>query len=133
LLDNMETSRDYAEEKAESGDYYLLNQFANEDNYRAHYLGTGPEIWRDSKGAVTHFVSAMGTTGTIMGCSRFLKEQNPEIQIIGCQPIEGASIPGIRRWPEAYLPKIFDPSRVDRIIDIDQNDAREMTRQLARK
>ncbi|MGO1520069.1 MAG: cysteine synthase CysM [Sphingobacterium sp.] len=133
LLDNMEVSRDYAEEKAESGEYYLLNQFANEDNYRAHYRGTGPEIWRDSKGTITHFVSAMGTTGTIMGCSRFLKEQNPEIQIVGCQPIEGASIPGIRRWPEAYLPKIFDPSRVDRIIDIDQRDAKEMSRQLARK
>ncbi|MGO1597774.1 MAG: cysteine synthase CysM [Sphingobacterium sp.] len=133
LLDNMEVSRDYAEEKAESGEYYLLNQFANEDNYRAHYRGTGPEIWRDSKGTITHFVSAMGTTGTIMGCSRFLKEQNPEIQIVGCQPIEGASIPGIRRWPKAYLPKIFDPSRVDRIIDIDQRDAKEMSRQLARK
>lgn len=133
LLDNMESSRDYAESKASNSDYFLLNQFANQDNYKAHYEGTAPEIWRDTRGKITHFVSAMGTTGTIMGCSRFLKEKNPDIQIIGCQPTEGSSIPGIRRWPEPYLPKIFDPSRVDRIMDIDQANAKERTKQLARK
>jgi cysteine synthase B len=127
----MEACRDYAEEKAATGDYFLLNQFANPDNYLAHYKSTGPEVWRDTGGAVTHFVSAMGTTGTIMGTSFFLKEQNPAIQIVGCQPTEEASIPGIRRWPPAYLPKIFDPSRVDRIMDISQQEATEMTRRLA--
>jgi cysteine synthase B len=131
LLDGMEACRDYAEEKAATGDYFLLNQFANPDNYLAHYKTTGPEVWRDTGGAVTHFVSAMGTTGTIMGTSLFLKEQNPAIQIVGCQPTEEASIPGIRRWPPAYLPKIFDPSRVDRIMDISQQEATEMTRRLA--
>jgi cysteine synthase B len=131
LLDGMEACRDYAEEKAATGDYFLLNQFANPDNYLAHYKSTGPEVWRDTGGAVTHFVSAMGTTGTIMGTSFFLKEQNPAIQIVGCQPTEEASIPGIRRWPPAYLPKIFDPSRVDRIMDISQQEATEMTRRLA--
>lgn len=133
LLDDMEVSRDYAEDKAKSGDYFLLNQFGNEDNYKAHYRGTAPEIWRDTEGKITHFVSAMGTTGTIMGCSRFLKNQNSEVEIIGCQPTEGSSIPGIRRWPEAYLPKIFEPSRIDRIIDVDQQDAKIMTQQLARQ
>lgn len=133
LLDDMEVSRDYAEDKAKSGDYFLLNQFGNEDNYKAHYRGTAPEIWRDTEGKITHFVSAMGTTGTIMGCSRFLKDQNSEVEIIGCQPTEGSSIPGIRRWPEAYLPKIFEPSRIDRIIDVDQKDAKIMTQQLARQ
>src|SRR5690606_2960981 len=133
LLDDMEVSRDYAEDKAKSGDYFLLNQFGNEDNYKAHYRGTAPEIWRDTEGKITHFVSAMGTTGTIMGCSRFLKDQNSEVEIIGCQPTEGSSIPGIRRWPEAYLPKIFEPSRIDRIIDVDQQDAKIMTQQLARQ
>src|SRR5690606_18404203 len=133
LLDDMEVSRDYAEDKAKSGDYVLLNQFGNEDNYKAHYRGTAPEIWRDTEGKITHFVSAMGTTGTIMGCSRFLKDQNSEVEIIGCQPTEGSSIPGIRRWPEAYLPKIFEPSRIDRIIDVDQQDAKIMTQQLARQ
>lgn len=133
LLDDMEVSRDYAEDKAKSGDYFLLNQFGNEDNYKAHYRGTAPEIWRDTEGQITHFVSAMGTTGTIMGCSRFLKDQNSEIEIIGCQPTDGSSIPGIRRWPEAYLPKIFEPSRIDRTIDVDQQDAKIMTQQLARQ
>ena len=133
LLDNMEVSRDYAEEKAATGAYYILNQFANPDNYKAHIKTTGPEIWRDTEGKITHFVSAMGTTGTIMGCSMYLKEQNPEIQIVGCQPTPDSSIPGIRRWPEEYLPKIFDPARVDSVIDIDQADATSRTRELARK
>jgi cysteine synthase B len=132
LLDGIEACRDYAEEKAQSPEYYLLNQFANSDNYMAHYKTTGPEIWRDTDGQITHFVSAMGTTGTIMGTSRFLKEKNADIQIVGCQPSEGSSIPGIRRWPEAYLPKIFDPSRVDRTMDISEADATEMARQLAK-
>jgi S-sulfo-L-cysteine synthase (O-acetyl-L-serine-dependent) len=110
-----------------------LNQFANPDNYKAHYKTTGPEIWSDTNGEVTHFVSAMGTTGTIMGTSMYLKELNPHIQIIGCQPTEEASIPGIRRWPAAYLPKIFDASRVDRIMDISQQEAIEMTRRLAKE
>lgn len=133
LLDSMEASRDYAEEKAATGEYYILNQFSNPDNYEAHVKTTGPEIWRDTDGKITHFVSAMGTTGTIMGCSIFLKQQNPEIQIVGCQPTEESSIPGIRRWPKEYLPKIFDPSRVDRVIDIDQKDATQKARELARK
>lgn len=130
LLDSIEICRDYAEEKAGQG-YYLLNQFANPDNYMAHYKTTGPEIWRDTNAGITHFVSSMGTTGTIMGCSRFLKEQNAGIQIVGCQPTEESSIPGIRRWPAAYLPKIFDPSRVDRIMDVSQAEATAMTRRLA--
>lgn len=133
LLDNMETCRDYAEEKAASGDYFILNQFANPDNYKAHIKSTGPEIWRDTEGKITHFVSAMGTTGTIMGCSMFLKDKNPSIQIVGCQPTEESSIPGIRRWPAAYLPKIFDASRVDRVIDIAQQDAVKRTRELVRQ
>ncbi|PWG79807.1 cysteine synthase CysM [Pararcticibacter amylolyticus] len=132
LMDNMEVCRDYAEEKGATSEYFLLNQFANPDNYLAHYRTTAPEIWRDTEGTITHFVSAMGTTGTIMGNSMYLKEQNPAIQIVGCQPTEESSIPGIRRWPEEYLPKIFDPSRVDRVIDISQQDATEMTRKLAR-
>jgi cysteine synthase B len=133
LLDSIEICRDYAEEKGVKKGFFLLNQFANPDNYKAHYLTTGPEIWKDSQGQITHFVSAMGTTGTIMGCSRFLKEQNEAIQIIGCQPTEEASIPGIRRWPEAYLPKIFEPARVDRIMDISQQDAVDTTRRLAKE
>jgi len=134
LLDNMEVCRDYAEEKAAGGDYYMLNQFANPDNYMAHYETTGPEIWRDTEGAVTHFVSAMGTTGTIMGTSMFVKEKNPDIQIVGCQPTEGGGcIPGIRRWSPAYLPKIFDGKRVDRLMDISQQEATSMARQLARE
>jgi len=133
LLEGIEACRDYAEEKGATGDYFLLNQFANADNYMAHYHTTGPEIWRDTNQSITHFVSAMGTTGTIMGCSKFLKEVNPDIQIVGCQPTEGSSIPGIRRWPEAYLPKIFDPRRVDRVMDIAEDDAVKMTRKMARE
>ena len=133
LLDTIEKCRDYSEEKASSGKFYMLNQFANPDNPLAHYETTGPEIWRDTEQKITHFVSAMGTTGTIMGCSRFLKEKNPAIQIVGCQPTEGASIAGIRRWPKEYLPKIFDPAGVDRIMDISQNEAEETTRRLAKE
>jgi cysteine synthase B len=133
LLESIEICRDYAEEKSATGEFHSLNQFANPDNYEAHYKTTGPEIWRDTNGGITHFVSAMGTTGTIMGCSRFFKEKNPNIQIIGCQPTEESSIPGIRRWPTEYLPKIFEPSRVDRIMDVSQADATETTRKLARE
>lgn len=132
LLESMEICRDYAEEKAAKEGVFILNQFANPDNYLAHVKTTGPEIWRDTKGQITHFVSAMGTTGTIMGTSMYLKDMNPEIQIIGCQPTETSSIPGIRRWPAAYLPKIFDPTRVDRVIDIDEKDAIRRSRELAR-
>ncbi|MEM9719258.1 MAG: cysteine synthase CysM [Bacteroidota bacterium] len=128
---SMEYARDYAEEKAQHAGYIMLNQFANPDNYGMHYRSTGPEIWRDTGGQVTHFVSAMGTTGTIMGVSRYLKEQNPNIQIVGTQPMEGSRIPGIRRWPEAYLPKIFDRNRVDQIIDVSQDEAQHMARRLA--
>jgi len=133
LLESIEICRDYAEEKAATGEFYMLNQFANPDNYKAHYKTTGPEIWKDTDGGITHFVSSMGTTGTIMGCSRFFKEQNQSINIIGCQPTEESSIPGIRRWPAEYLPKIFEPSRVDRIMDVTQAEATEMTRKLARE
>ncbi|NQX38067.1 cysteine synthase B [Pedobacter steynii] len=132
LLESIEVCRDYAEEKGTHEGYFLLNQFANPDNYLAHYKTTGPEIWRDTDQKITHFVSSMGTTGSIMGNSMFLKEQNPEIQIIGCQPTEESSIPGIRRWPIEYLPKIFDPSRVDRVMDVSQKEATEMTRKLAK-
>jgi cysteine synthase B len=132
LLEGIELCRDYAEEKGATGEYFLLNQFANPDNYLAHYKTTGPEIWRDTEGQITHFVSSMGTTGTIMGCSRFFKEKNPDIQIIGCQPTEGSSIPGIRRWPIEYLPKIFEPERVDRTIDVSEAEATAMTRKLAK-
>lgn len=133
LLEGIEKCRDYAEAKAASGSHFILNQFANPDNYLAHYKTTGPEIVRDTDGAVTHFVSSMGTTGTIMGTSMFLKEMNPAIQIVGCQPTEESSIPGIRRWPVEYLPKIYDPSRVDRIIDVSQQDATLMARRLAKE
>jgi cysteine synthase B len=132
LLDSIEKCRDYAEEKAAAGHAIILNQFSNPDNYKAHYKTTGPEIWRDTNQTITHFVSSMGTTGTIMGCSMFFKEKNPDIQIVGCQPTEESSIPGIRRWPKEYLPKIFDPSRVDRIIDVSQQDATFTARQLAK-
>lgn len=132
LLENIEKCRDYAEEQAKTDEYFLLDQFANPDNYLAHYKTTGPEIWQDTDQKVTHFVSSMGTTGTIMGTSMFLKEVNPDIQIVGCQPTEGSSIPGIRRWPAAYLPKIFDANRVDKIMDIDQNEATEMAQNLAK-
>lgn len=132
LLDGIEACRDYAEEKAATGEYFILNQFANPDNYQAHVKTTGPEIWRDTDASITHFVSAMGTTGTIMGCSRYLKERDSNIQIVGCQPTEGSSIPGIRRWPEAYLPKIFDATRVDRVMDVTEAEAVETTRMLAK-
>jgi len=127
----MEGARDLALEMERQGRGKVLDQFSNPDNSNAHYRSTGPEIWRDTAGSITHFVSAMGTTGTIMGTSRYLKEQNPEIQIIGVQPAEGASIPGIRRWSEAYLPKIFDSSRVDAEMDVTQAEAEETTRRLA--
>lgn len=132
LLENIEKCRDYAEEQAKTDEYFMLDQFANPDNYLAHYKTTGPEIWRDTDQKVTHFVSSMGTTGTIMGTSMFLKEVNPDIQIVGCQPTEGSSIPGIRRWPAAYLPKIFDASRVDRVMDIAEAEATEMAQKLAK-
>ena len=128
----MEGARDLAKQMEAEGKGKVLDQFSNPDNYAAHYEHTGPEIWRDTNGRITHFVSSMGTTGTIMGVSRFLKEKNPGIQIIGLQPMEGAKIPGIRRWPEAYLPKIFDRQRVDQIIDISQSDAEHTMKALAR-
>ncbi|OKL40355.1 cysteine synthase CysM [Pontibacter flavimaris] len=130
---SMEGAIDYVAERMEKGGYLVLNQFGNPDNYLAHERTTGPEIWRDTEGRVTHFVSSMGTTGTIMGVSRYLKEQNPQVQIIGAQPVEGSQIPGIRRWPAEYLPKIFEPKRVDRTIDVSQDEATAMTRRLARE
>jgi S-sulfo-L-cysteine synthase (O-acetyl-L-serine-dependent) len=129
----IEYSRELAEEMSAKEGYYLLNQFANEDNYLMHYRTTGPEIWRDTNGKVTHFVSAMGTTGTIMGVSKFLKEQNPAVQIIGTQPTEGSCIPGIRRWSKEFLPKIFDAKRVDRTMDVREQDARTFTKRLAKE
>jgi cysteine synthase B len=132
LTETIEAARDYAVEKSKSGEYILLNQFENPDNYLAHYRTTGPEIYRDTQGKITHFVSSMGTTGTIMGTSMYLKEQNAAIQIVGCQPTEGSKIPGIRRWPIEYRPKIYEPSRVDRIMDVSEVDATEMTRKLAK-
>lgn len=129
----MEEARDVAERMRDEGQGVILDQFANPDNPLSHYEGTGQEIWRDTGGKITHFVSSMGTTGTIMGCSKFFKEKNPAIQIIGAQPEEGSQIPGIRKWPEAYLPKIYDKSRVDRLILVSQADAEEMTRRLARE
>jgi S-sulfo-L-cysteine synthase (O-acetyl-L-serine-dependent) len=129
----IEYSRELAETMAKNEGYFLLNQFGNDDNYRIHYNSTGPEIWRDTHGKVTHFVSAMGTTGTIMGVSRYLKEQNPDIQIIGTQPTDGSCIPGIRRWSPEFLPKIFDRKRVDRILDVSEADARTYTKRLARE
>ncbi|CAN5661016.1 cysteine synthase B [soil metagenome] len=130
---SIEGSIDYANAQVAKGGYFMLNQFGNPDNSGMHYKTTGPEIWRDTAGAITHFVSAMGTTGTIMGVSKYLKEQNPAVQIVGCQPTDGSQIPGIRKWPEAYLPKIFDRIRVDRIIEVDEKDARRMTKKLARE
>lgn len=129
--EGMEGARDLALAMQAEGKGIVLNQFANMDNPEAHYTGTGPEIWEQTQGKITHFVSSMGTTGTIMGTSRYLKEQNPDIQIIGLQPAEGASIPGIRRWPEEYLPSIFERSRVDRVLDITQHDAETCMRTLA--
>jgi len=128
---SMEGAIDLARKMEAEGKGRVLDQFSNPDNPRAHYEGTGPEIWRDTHGEITHFVSAMGTTGTIMGTSRFLKEQNPDIQIVGVQPVDGAKIPGIRRWPEAYLPKIYQASRVDRVIDMEQITAEQTMRDLA--
>ena len=128
---SMELARDVAMKLQAEGEGVVLDQFGNPDNPLAHYEGTGPEIWRDTEGKITHFVSSMGTTGTIMGTSRYLKEQNSNIQIIGVQPEEGAQIPGIRKWPEAYLPKIYDSSRVDQLLYVSQKDAEKMTRRLA--
>ncbi len=129
----MEGAIDVAHEKVASGGYHMLDQFSNPDNPRAHYETTGPEIWDDTQGTITHFVSAMGTTGTIMGVSQFMKERDPAIEIVGVQPSDGAKIPGIRRWPTAYLPKIFDPDRVDRLVDISQERAEDTCRELARE
>ena len=127
----METARDVAEKMRAEGKGIILDQFANPDNPLSHYRGTGPEIWRDTEGRITHFVSSMGTTGTIMGAGKFLKEKNPAISIIGCQPEEGSQIPGIRKWPEAYLPKIYDAKRVDRLEYVSQADAEDVARRLA--
>jgi S-sulfo-L-cysteine synthase (O-acetyl-L-serine-dependent) len=129
----IEYSRELAEQMAANEGYLMLNQFSNPDNYMAHYHTTGPEIWRDTEGKVTHFVSAMGTTGTIMGVSRFLKEKNPKIKIVGTQPTDGSNIPGIRRWSEAYLPKIFEANRVDITMDVSQTEATLMTRRMAKE
>ena len=129
----MEFARDTAERMRDEGEGVILDQFANPDNPLAHYTGTGPEIWRDTGGKVTHFVATMGTTGTIMGCSRYLKEMNPAIQVVGVQPKDGASVPGIRKWPEAYLPKIYDRSRIDRVIEVSQEESEDMARRLARE
>jgi len=128
----IENARDYAEEKMKTGDYYMINQFANNDNWEAHYKTTGPEIWRDTHNEITHFVSSMGTTGTIMGTSTFLKEKNKNIQIIGVQPTDNSRIPGIRKWPKEYLPKIFNPSKVDRILEVSDMEAKEMSQRLAK-
>jgi cysteine synthase B len=129
----MELARDTAERMREAGEGVILDQFSNPDNPLAHYTGTGPEIWRDTGGKVTHFVATMGTTGTIMGCSRFLKEKNPKIEVIGVQPAAGAQVPGIRKWPEEYMPKIFERGRVDRVLEVTQEESEEMTRRLARE
>ena len=129
----IEGARDHAEEMMKEGNYFMFNQFGNKDNWEAHYKSTGPEIWQDTDGKITHFVSSMGTTGTIMGASTFLKEKNKKIRIIGVQPEDDAKIPGIRKWPEAYLPKIFNPEKVDSILEVGENEAREMTVRLARE
>ncbi|MEB8345493.1 cysteine synthase CysM [Flavobacteriaceae bacterium KMM 6898] len=129
----IEGARDYAEDKVANQGYIMLNQFGNDDNWKAHYKSTGPEIWRDTEGEITHFVSSMGTTGTIMGTSTFLKEKNPNIQIVGVQPADDAKIPGIRKWPEAYLPKIFDKSKVDQIIEVTEEASIVMAKRLAKE
>lgn len=129
----MEGTIDFARSMVASGGYHMLDQFSNPDNPLSHYETTGPEIWKDTQGKVTHFISSMGTTGTIMGCSRYLKEMNPSIRIIGAQPTDGSCIPGIRRWPQEYLPKVYEPKRVDSIVDVSQAQAENMTRDLARK
>ena len=131
--EGMEGARDLADQMQAKGLGKVLDQFANGDNPEAHYTGTGPEIWRQTNGTITHFISSMGTTGTIMGVSRYLKEQNPGVQIVGLQPMEGAAIPGIRRWPTEYLPKIYQADRVDRIVDMAQREAEDVTRRLARE
>lgn len=133
LVESMEAARDLALAMQAQGEGVVLDQFSNQDNPSAHYNTTGPEIWQQTQGQITHFISSMGTTGTIMGVSRYLKEQNPDVQIIGLQPTEGAAIPGIRRWPEAYLPRIFDASRVDQVIDMGQQEAEDYMRRLARE
>ncbi|NER11251.1 cysteine synthase B [Muriicola jejuensis] len=129
----IEGARDYAEAKVTSEGYQMINQFGNQDNWKAHYKTTGPEIWRDTGGEITHFVSSMGTTGTIMGTSRFLKEKKASVQIVGVQPTDNSSIPGIRKWPREYLPKIFDPKRVDRILEVSEAEAKAMTKRLAKE
>ncbi len=129
----IEGARDYAEEKMTGGDYFMINQFSNNDNWQAHYNTTGPEIWNDTQHKITHFVSSMGTTGTIMGTSTYLKEKNKKIQIVGVQPTDDSRIPGIRKWPEAYLPKIFKPEKVDRILEVSEEEAVAMTKKLARE
>ncbi|BDW94060.1 cysteine synthase CysM [Allomuricauda sp. XS_ASV26] len=129
----IEGARDYAEAKVAQEGFRMLNQFANNDNWLAHYKTTGPEIWRDTQEEITHFVSSMGTTGTIMGTSTFLKEQNPNIQIVGVQPTDNSKIPGIRKWPQEYLPKIFDPAKVDTVMEVSEEDARTMAKQLAKE
>ena len=129
----IEGARDYADEKVKNEGFLMFNQFANDDNWKAHYKSTGPEIWRDTEGKVTHFVSSMGTTGTIMGTSTYLKEQNKDVQIVGVQPTDGSSIPGIRKWPEEYLPKIFDASKVDQILEVSQDEAMAMAKRLAKE
>ncbi len=126
-------SRDYVDLKVAEGGYIMLNQFANDDNWKAHYKTTGPEIWKDTQGSITHFISAMGTTGTIMGVSTFLKEQNSDIQIVGAQPADNSKIPGIRKWPKAYLPKFFDASKVDQTIEVSEQEAKAMTKRLAKE
>ncbi|MDH7446527.1 cysteine synthase CysM [Aquimarina sp. 2201CG14-23] len=129
----IEGARDYAEAKVDKEGYVMLNQFANDDNWKAHYKTTGPEIWKDTKGKITHFVSSMGTTGTIMGTSTYLKEQSKDIQIVGVQPTDESRIPGIRKWPKEYLPKIFNPSKVDQVIEVSQAEATEMAKRLAKE
>jgi cysteine synthase B len=129
----IEGARDYAEEKMANGDYFMINQFSNNDNWQAHYNSTGPEIWNDTKHKITHFVSSMGTTGTIMGTSTYLKEKNKDIQIVGVQPTDNSRIPGIRKWPKAYLPKIFKPEKVDRILEVSEDEAIAMSKKLARE
>ncbi len=131
--EGIEGARDYAENKVKKDGFIMLNQFANDDNWKAHYKTTGPEIWNDTDGKITHFVSAMGTTGTIMGISTYLKEQNKNIQIIGAQPTDNSKIPGIRKWPVAYLPKIFNPKKVDQVIEVSETEARSMTKKLAKE
>jgi len=128
----IEGARDYAEAKVKNEGFQMLNQFANDDNWKAHYKTTGPEIWRDTDGEITHFVSSMGTTGTIMGTSTFLKEQNPNVQIVGVQPTDDSKIPGIRKWPQEYLPKIFNPEKVDTVMEVSEKDATEMAKRLAK-